>query len=148
MRTVMSMIRPAVILLVEDNPGDVALIREAMADNKISNDIHHVWDGVEAMNYLRSDSDQCPRPDLILLDLNLPRMDGCEVLQAVKRDSVWRNIPVVVLTSSDADDDIARVYGLSANCYVRKPLDLAQFIRVVKSIQEFWVSIVRLPATV
>jgi CheY-like chemotaxis protein len=135
------------ILLVEDNPGDVRLTREALKEGKIRNNLNVVGDGVEALRYLRREGPyaESTRPDLILLDLNLPRMDGREVLEAVKADPSLRLIPVVVLTSSAAEQDIVRAYDLHANCYVSKPVDLDQFIHVVKSIEDFWFSIVKLP---
>jgi CheY-like chemotaxis protein len=136
------------ILLVEDNPGDVRLTREALKEGKIRNNLNVVGDGVEALRYLRREGPyaESTRPDLILLDLNLPRMDGREVLEAVKADPSLRLIPVVVLTSSAAEQDIVRAYDLHANCYVSKPVDLDQFIHVVKSIEDFWFSIVKLPS--
>jgi CheY-like chemotaxis protein len=132
---------------VEDNPGDVRLTREALKEGKIRNNLNVVGDGVEALRYLRREDPYAAsvRPDLILLDLNLPKMDGREVLEAVKADPALRPIPVVVLTSSAAEQDIARAYDLHANCYVSKPVDLDQFIHVVKSIEDFWFSIVKLP---
>jgi CheY-like chemotaxis protein len=135
------------ILLVEDNPGDVRLTREALKEGKIRNNLNVAGDGVEALRYLRREGQyaESTRPDLILLDLNLPKMDGREVLEAVKADPALRLIPVVVLTSSAAEQDIARAYDLHANCYVSKPVDLDQFIHVVKSIEDFWFSIVKLP---
>jgi CheY-like chemotaxis protein len=140
--------RPVEILLVEDNPGDVRLTREALKEGKIRNNLNVVGDGVEALRYLRREGPytDSARPDLILLDLNLPKMDGREVLEAVKADPALRVIPIVVLTSSAAEKDIARAYDLHANCYVSKPVDLDQFIHVVKSIEDFWFSIVKLPS--
>jgi len=138
---------PIEILLVEDNPGDVRLTREALREGKIHNNLAVVEDGVEALRYLRGEGPYAgsPRPDVILLDLNLPRKDGREVLEEVKADPHLRTIPVVVLTSSDAERDVVRAYDLHANCYVTKPVDLEQFINVVKSIESFWFSIVKLP---
>lgn len=138
---------PINVLLVEDDEGDVVLIREAFADNKVRNHLEVVADGVEAMAYLRGEGEHAdaPRPDLVLLDLNLPRKDGREVLQEVKSDPVLRTIPVVVLTTSEADEDILRSYDLHANAYVTKPVDFDRFIEVVRQIDEFFVSIVRLP---
>jgi two-component system, chemotaxis family, response regulator Rcp1 len=138
---------PIEILLVEDNPGDVRLTREALREGKIHNNLAVVEDGVEALRYLRGEGPHAgaPRPDVILLDLNLPRKDGREVLEEVKADPELRTIPVVVLTSSDAERDVVRAYDLHANCYVTKPVDLEQFINVVKSIESFWFSIVKLP---
>jgi len=138
---------PIEILLVEDNPGDVRLTREALREGKIHNNLAVVEDGVEALRYLRGEGPYAgsPRPDVILLDLNLPRKDGREVLEEVKADPRLRTIPIVVLTSSDAERDVVRAYDLHANCYVTKPVDLEQFINVVKSIESFWFSIVKLP---
>jgi CheY-like chemotaxis protein len=135
------------ILLVEDNPGDVRLTREALREGKVRNNLSVAADGVEAIAYLRKEGEHADavRPDLILLDLNLPRKDGREVLQEIKADPALRNIPVVVLTSSQAEEDIVRAYDLHANCYVTKPVDLDQFIRVVESIEDFWFTIVKLP---
>jgi chemotaxis family two-component system response regulator Rcp1 len=139
--------RPVEILLVEDNPGDVRLTREALQEGKVRNHLSVAADGVEALAFLRREPPHgdAPRPDLILLDLNLPKKDGREVLEAIKADPSLRNIPVVVLTSSQAEQDILRVYGLHANCYVTKPVDFDQFIHVVKTIEEFWFTIVKLP---
>jgi len=137
------------ILLVEDNPGDVRLTREALREGKVRNNLNVVDDGVKALAFLRREGEyaDAPRPDLVLLDLNLPRMGGREVLEAIKANPELRSIPVVVLTSSQAEQDIARAYELRANCYVTKPVDLDQFISVVKSIEDFWFTIVRLPPT-
>ncbi len=139
--------RPIEILLVEDNPGDARLTQEAMRAAKLSNNLHIVEDGVEAMEFLRRQGrfGDAPRPDLILLDLNLPRMDGREVLAEVKSDPDLRRIPVVVLTTSRAEEDVIRAYDLHANCYVTKPVDLAQFMKIVAQIDEFWVKVVTLP---
>jgi chemotaxis family two-component system response regulator Rcp1 len=135
------------ILLVEDNPGDVRLTKEALKEAKVGNNLHVAEDGVEAMRFLRREGEfsGAPRPDLILLDLNLPKKDGREVLEEIKADSSLKAIPVVVLTTSHAEEDIARSYNLHANCYVTKPVDLDQFMRIVKSIEDFWLTIVRLP---
>jgi len=135
------------ILLVEDSPGDVRLTIEALADAKISNDISVASDGVEALEFLRNEGDfvDAVRPDLILLDLNMPRMDGRELLGIIKDDDDLRHIPVVVLTTSQSEKDILESYDLRANCYITKPVDLDQFLVVVNSIQEFWLSIVKLP---
>jgi len=135
------------VLLVEDNPGDVRLTREALRDGKVRNNLSVAPDGVEALAFLRREGKyaDAPRPDVILLDLNLPKKDGREVLEEVKADPSLRNIPVVILTSSDAERDIAQAYALHANCYVTKPVDLDQFIHVVKSIEDFWFTIVKLP---
>lgn len=140
-------VRPIVILLVEDNPGDVRLIREAMRERRMQVDLHAVENGVEALAFLRRENGyaRVPRPDLILLDLNLPKMDGRGVLTEVKEDRDLRRIPVVVLTASQAEEDIFRAYDLRANCYVTKPLDLDQFMDAVQTIQNFWMSVVKLP---
>lgn len=136
------------ILLVEDNPGDVRLTQEALKEAKFRNTVHVVGDGVEALAYLRQQGKYiaATRPHMVMLDLNMPRMDGREVLEAIKKDPDLRRIPVVVLTSSEAETDIARAYELYANCYVTKPVDIDHFLQVVKSIEEFWVEIVRLPS--
>jgi CheY-like chemotaxis protein len=134
--------RPIGVLLVEDDPGDVVLIQEAFEHNKVRNRLHVVGDGVEAMDFLRS---RAERPDMILLDLNLPRMDGREVLAEVKADPELRSIPVVVLTTSKAEEDILRSYDLHANAYVTKPVDFNRFIDVVRQIDDFFVTVVRLP---
>lgn len=139
--------RPIEILLVEDNPGDVRLTREAMRDAKVVNRLNVVPDGVAALEYLRKENRYADavRPDVILLDLNLPRMDGRELLAVIKNDENLKRIPVVVLTTSAAEEDVMRAYNLHANCYVTKPVALDQFIDVVKSIDGFWFSIVNLP---
>ena len=136
------------ILLVEDNPGDVRLTREALKEAKVNNQLFVVEDGVEAMAFLRNEGEYAdtPRPDLILLDLNLPKKDGREVLEEIKQDLELKRIPVVVLTTSRAEEDILKSYNLHANCYVTKPVDLDQFINIVKSIEDFWLTIVRLPS--
>lgn len=138
---------PVEILLVEDNPGDVRLTREALRDAKVRNNLHVVEDGIKAIEFLRREGEYASavRPDLILLDLNLPRMSGREVLQEIKADPDLLQIPVVVLTSSQAETDIASSYALHANCFVTKPVDLDQFIHVVRSLEDFWLTIVRLP---
>lgn len=138
---------PIDILLVEDSPGDVRLTQEALAEGKIRTNLHVATDGEQALQFLRRQEPyaDAPRPDLIMLDLNLPRVDGREVLANIKADSSLRLIPVVVLTTSSANEDIHRVYGLNANCYITKPVDYDQFIRVVRSIEDFWLTIVRLP---
>lgn len=135
------------ILLVEDNPGDVRLTLEALKEARIHNKIHVAANGVEAIAFLRRGRgyESAVRPDLILLDLNLPRKDGREVLQEIKTDPDLKRIPVVVLTTSKAEEDVIRSYSLHANCYITKPVDLDQFMRVVQSIQDFWLTIVRLP---
>jgi CheY-like chemotaxis protein len=139
--------RPIQILLVEDNPGDVRLTIEALKEGKVSNSLSVARDGVEALSFLRREGPhaKAARPDLILLDLNLPKKDGREVLAEIKDDSSLRRIPVVVLTTSKAEEDILRTYDLHANCYITKPVDLEQFISVVRSIDDFWLSVVRLP---
>ena len=135
------------VLLVEDDPGDVLMTQEAFATNKVANTLHVVSDGVLAMDFLhkRGDYANVPTPDLMLLDLNMPRMDGREVLAAVKGDPELRQIPVVVLTTSEAEQDVLRSYELHANAYVTKPVDFDRFIEVVRQIDQFFVSVVRLP---
>jgi CheY-like chemotaxis protein len=139
--------RPVEILLVEDSKGDIGLIEEVFEDAKIRNILHIVEDGEEAIAFLRGEGEfsDVPRPDIILLDLNLPKKDGREVLEEVKSDDKLRNIPVVVLTISKAEEDILRSYNLHANAYITKPVDFDQFIKVVKSIESFWLEIVKLP---
>ena len=139
--------KPIEILLVEDSPSDAQLAIEALQSAKIANHLNHVEDGVEAMQFLRREGPyrEAARPDLILLDLNLPRKDGREVLAEIKADPNLRRIPVVVLTTSQAEEDILRAYNLNANCYVTKPMGLDQFLKVVKCIEEFWLEIVKLP---
>src|SRR5690242_19936676 len=138
---------PIEVLLVEDDPGDVLMTQEAFEEHKVRNSLNVVSDGVEALAYLRREGEHAdaPRPDLILLDLNLPRVDGREVLQVIKNDEDLRRIPVVVLTTSQADEDILRSYSLHANAYVTKPVDFERFIAVVRQIDEFFVSAVKLP---
>jgi CheY-like chemotaxis protein len=135
------------ILLVEDNPGDVRLTVEALKEGKMYNEIHTVKDGVEAMAFLRGEREYAGTgcPDIILLDLNMPKMDGREVLATIKADHRLKKIPVVVLTTSQAEQDIIETYDLHANCYISKPVDLDKFIEVVKSIENFWLTVVRLP---
>ena len=135
------------ILLVEDNPGDVRLTREALKDSKIQNRLYVAEDGVEAMRFLRHHDEysNAPRPDIILLDLNLPRMHGSEVLREIKADDELRTIPVVVLTTSDDEHDVLAAYDLQANCYITKPVDMIRFIQIVKTIEDFWFTIVKLP---
>ena len=139
--------RPIEILLVEDNPGDARLTIEALKEGKVRNNIYVVTDGMEALNYLFREGKFADviRPDIILLDLNLPKKNGREVLEIIKSDKDLRRIPVVILTSSKAEEDIVRTYDLHANCYITKPVDLDQFIRVIKSMEDFWLSIVKLP---
>jgi len=139
--------RPLEILLVEDNLGDVRLTQEALRENKIANRISVARDGVEALASLRREDGyaDAPRPDLILLDLNLPKKDGREVLAEVKANEQLRAIPVVVLTTSQAEEDILKSYNLHANCYITKPVDLEQFMRVVREVEDFWLCLVKLP---
>lgn len=141
------LMQPIEILLVEDNPGDARLTREALKDSKMNNNLSVVEDGVEAIEFLRRIGQyaDAPRPDIILLDLNLPRKDGREVLQEIKADNDLKRIPVVVLTTSDDERDILSTYDLHANCYITKPVNLNRFIEIVKSIEGFWFSIVKLP---
>jgi chemotaxis family two-component system response regulator Rcp1 len=138
---------PIEILLVEDNPGDVRLTQEALKEDKIINNLHLAKDGIEAISFLRREREYADavRPDLILLDLNLPKKDGREVLMEIKKDEELRRIPVVVLTTSRAEEDIIRTYDCHANCYITKPVDFEQFINVIKSIEDFWLSVVKLP---
>lgn len=138
---------PIEILLVEDSPGDVRLTMEALKDAKIHNSLNVARDGVEALQFLRKEGPYAgaPRPDLILLDLNLPRKDGREVLAEIKSDPQLKLIPLVVLTTSRAEEDIMRAYGLHANCYVTKPIDFEQFMSVIRTIKEFWLTVVKLP---
>jgi CheY-like chemotaxis protein len=135
------------VLLVEDDPGDVMMTREAFQDYKLHNELHVVSDGAEAMAFLRQEGEYAgrPRPDLVLLDLNLPRMDGRQVLEAIKSDPELASIPVVVLTTSENEDDVLHSYSLHANAYVTKPVDFQRFIEVVRQIDDFFVTVVRLP---
>jgi CheY-like chemotaxis protein len=139
--------KPIEILLVEDNPGDVRLTVEALKEAKVCNKLHVAEDGVKAMAFLRREEEyaDAPRPDVILLDLNLPKKDGREVLAEIKADPDLRRIPVVILTVSQAEEDILKTYDLHANCYITKPVDLDQFLTVVRSIEDFWLTVVRLP---
>jgi two-component system, chemotaxis family, response regulator Rcp1 len=143
----MTALRPVDILLVEDNAGDVRLTMEALREGKVRNNLTVARDGVEALAILRREGPHAgaARPDLILLDLNLPKKDGREVLAEIKADANLKRIPVVVLTTSKAEEDILKTYDLHANCYISKPVDLEQFIVVVRSIDDFWLSIVKLP---
>ena len=136
------------VLLVEDNPGDVRLTKEALKEGKLLNQLTVVSDGVEALSFLRKEGIYADalQPELILLDLNLPKKDGREVLAEIKADPNLRRIPVVVLTTSSSEEDILKIYDLHANCYITKPVDLEQFMGVVKSIEDFWVSVVKLPS--
>jgi CheY-like chemotaxis protein len=138
---------PIEVLLVEDDPGDVLMTQEAFEEHKVRNRLNVVSDGVDALAYLRKEDpyQKAVRPDLILLDLNLPKRDGREVLEEIKNDSSLRQIPVVVLTTSQADEDVLRSYQLHANAYVTKPVDFERFVKVVKQIDEFFISVVRLP---
>jgi CheY-like chemotaxis protein len=140
-------VKPVEILLVEDNAADVRLTREALKENKIANVLHVVGDGEEAIAFLRQKGKhaEAPRPDLILLDLNLPKKDGREVLAEIKVDDDLKRIPVVVLTISKAEEDILKSYNLHANCFITKPIDLSQFMEVVHTIEDFWLSLVKLP---
>jgi CheY-like chemotaxis protein len=139
--------RPIEILLVEDNVGDARLTLEAFKEGKVTNNLSVVRDGVEALAYLRREGPHANavQPDLVLLDLNLPRKDGREVLAEIKADDRLKRIPVVVLTTSGAEEDVAKAYGNHANCYITKPVDLDQFLRVIQSIESFWLSLVKLP---
>jgi two-component system, chemotaxis family, response regulator Rcp1 len=145
-----AMERPANFLLVEDNPGDVRLTQEALKNYKVRNNLHVATDGEEAMAFLRREGKyrDVPRPDIILLDLNLPKKDGREVLAEIKSDPGLKTIPVVIITSSEAEQDVIKSYNLNANCYVTKPVNLDQFIKVVQSINDFWLTIVRLPGEI
>ncbi|MBD2241029.1 response regulator [Aulosira sp. FACHB-113] len=138
---------PIEVLLVEDNPGDALLTRIALEDSKISVNLSVVEDGVEAMAFLRKQDRYAhvPHPDIVLLDLNLPKKDGREVLAEIKGDEHLRRIPVVVLTTSQAEEDIVKAYNLAANCYITKPVDFDQFVRIVRSIENFWFAVVKLP---
>jgi len=140
--------KPIEILLVEDNPGDVRLTREALKEGKVLNNLDVVEDGIEALAFLNREDKyaDAPRPELILLDLNLPKKDGRDVLAEIKANGDLKRIPVVVLTSSQAEEDIIKSYELNANCYIAKPVDFDQFIKVVKSIDNFWLNIVKLPS--
>jgi chemotaxis family two-component system response regulator Rcp1 len=139
--------QPVRILLVEDNPGDVRLTKEAFREGKVNNEMYVVSDGVEALEFLRRENGYAdrPHPDIVLLDLNLPRKDGREVLAELKQDAELRHIPVIVLTTSEAEGDVRESYDLHANCYIKKPVDISRFIDVLRALDEFWFSIVRLP---
>jgi len=143
-----SSLKPIEILLVEDNAADVRLTEEALREGKVRNNLHVARDGMEALEFLKRQGKfaKATRPDLILLDLNLPRRDGREVLAEIKNDPDLKMIPVVVLTTSSAEADILKSYKLHANCYITKPVDLEQFVSVVKSIDDFWLTVVRLPS--
>lgn len=142
--------RAAEFLLVEDNPGDVRLTCEALTESKVKNNLSIVGDGMEAMDFLHREGKyaDAPRPDVILLDLNLPKKNGLEVLAEIKADPNLKRIPVVIITSSEAEQDVLRTYDLHVNCYVNKPVDLGQFIKVVQSIETFWLTIVKLPSEI
>ncbi len=141
---------PIEILLIEDNPADIRLTQEAFREARLQNTIHVVQDGVNAMAFIRQTApfQQAPRPDLILLDLNLPKKDGREVLKEIKSDTHTRTIPVVVLTTSDDETDVLRSYDLHANAYLVKPIDILQFIKMIQSLEDFWLSVVKLPPKV
>lgn len=136
------------ILLVEDNPGDVRLTQEALKESKVTNNLYIAGDGVEALAFLRREGKYAnvPHPDLILLDLNLPKKDGRELIEEIKSNEELKRIPVVVLTTSKAEEDIMQMYDRHANCYITKPIDFDQFIEVVRSIENFWLTIVKLPS--
>ena len=136
------------ILLVEDNPGDARLAQEAIREAHWENHLNWVLDGIEALDFLRKEGrhTSAPRPDLILLDLNLPRKDGREVLAEIKKDADLRRIPVIVLSTSEAEEDVFRAYKLKANSYISKPAQLSDYVKIVKSLQEFWFSVVKLPS--
>ncbi|HQU28281.1 MAG: response regulator [Nitrospiraceae bacterium] len=141
---------PIEILLIEDNPADIRLTQEAFREARLQNTVHVVQDGVNAMAFIRQTApfQQAPRPDLILLDLNLPKKDGREVLKEIKSDAHTRTIPVVVLTTSDDEADVLRSYNLHANAYLVKPIDILQFIKMIQSLEDFWLSVVKLPPKV
>jgi two-component system, chemotaxis family, response regulator Rcp1 len=143
----MDQVRPVDILLVEDNPGDVRLTKEALKDAKVLNEVYVARDGVEAMKFLHRQNSfaNVPLPDLILLDLNLPKKDGREVLAEIKQDLLLRHIPVVVLTTSKAEEDIVKTYNLHANAYITKPVDLNRFVEIIHALEEFWFTVVKLP---
>ncbi len=142
------MANPINILLVEDNPADARLIKEVFKDTKTKNKLYVVKDGVEAMAFLNQEFEytDIPRPDVILLDLNLPRKDGREVLKELKEDDVLKRVPIVILTTSSAEEDIIKTYNNHANCYITKPVDFDQFLKVINSIEDFWLSVVKLPS--
>lgn len=139
--------KPIEILLVEDNPGDIQLTRIALEDNKMSVNLNVVEDGVEALAFLKKERQyiNAPHPDLVLLDLNLPRKDGREVLAEMKADPILKRVPVVILTTSQAEEDVLKAYNLCANCYINKPVDFDRFVKIVRSIENFWFTIVKLP---
>jgi len=139
--------KPVEVLLAEDNPGDVMLTKKALEQGKIANNLHVVTDGVEALQFLRQDGEYAdePRPDLVLLDLNMPRKDGQDVLEELQEEPDLRRIPVVVLTSSESEEDIAKSYELNANAYLTKPVDFDGFIEIVNRMENFWFKVVKLP---
>ena len=141
--------RPVTILLVEDNAGDVRLTREALLEGKLANELIVASDGIEALAILRREGahQNTARPDIVLLDLNLPKKDGRQVLAEIKQDPLLMRIPVVVLTTSKAEEDIIRTYNLHANCYITKPVEFDKFVGVIRSIDDFWLTVVRLPPT-
>lgn len=141
------MIRPIEILLVEDNSADARLVIEVFKDFKINNEIYHAKDGVEAIDFLYKNGkyNNVPKPDIILLDLNLPKKDGREVLKEIKKDSHLKSIPVVILTTSNSEEDVKKTYSDHANCYITKPVDFEPFVNVLKSIEKFWLNMVKLP---
>jgi two-component system response regulator len=145
---IQSVTKPIEVLLVEDNPGDAQLTRIALSDGKMCINLSLTEDGVDALAFLRKEGKylDAPRPDLILLDLNLPRKDGREVLADIKADPSLRRIPVVVLTTSQADEDILQAYELAANCFITKPVDFDQFVKIVQTIEDFWFTVVKLPS--
>lgn len=147
MNAIQSSLKHIEILLVEDDEGDVLLTKRALASGKIFNSLNVAKDGVEAMEFLRQEGSnaEAPRPDLIMLDLNMPRMDGRETLAQIKQDESLKTIPVVVLTTSDSDQDILQSYDLQANCFITKPVDLKQFVDVISAVENFWFSVVKLP---
>ncbi|MHA2425857.1 MAG: response regulator [Candidatus Thorarchaeota archaeon] len=141
--------KPIVILLVEDNPGDIRLTEEAFSTAKVSNEVHTVLDGEAALEFLeqRGQYSYAPRPDIILLDLKLPKIDGHEVLKRIKKNPKLRQIPVVILTASSAEEDILQTYELNGNCFITKPVDFSKFVEIVQAIENFWFSIVKLPGS-
>ena len=141
------LVTPIEILLVEDSLPDIDLTREALEDAKVANNLHVARDGIEALAFLRREPphQDAPRPDIILLDLNMPRMDGRETLEHIKADPEISHIPVVILTTSQAEEDVLKSYRLHASCYITKPVDLEQFLRVVRAVEDFWLSVVKLP---
>lgn len=147
MNNIRSIGDPIDILLVEDNPGDARLTQEALREGKVYNTLYVVEDGEEAISFLKRTGEytDCPKPDLILLDLNLPKKNGIEVLREIKKDDELKLIPTVILTTSNAEEDILASYSLYANCYITKPVDLPQFYEVIKSVEDFWFTVVKLP---